>query len=148
MSEPKPLLSVLIATHNRRELLQRCLGTLAAQDEPPQSFEVVVADDGSTDGTAAMAEAFEAPFRLRVLPLERQRQPRTLNAAVAAAEGEIGLIRDDDVIAAPSLVSEHIRAHREDPMTIGVGKIVQQAPDRRDWYAETQARVTSLPARR
>lgn len=144
MSEQPPVLSVLIATHNRRELLHRCLGTLAAQDEAPQSFEVIVADDGSTDGTAAMAEAFEAPFRLRVLPLERQRQPRTLNAAVAAADGEIGLILDDDVIASPSLISEHIRAHREDPMAIGVGKIVQQAPDRRDWYAETQARVWNL----
>jgi GT2 family glycosyltransferase len=144
MSAPSPVLSVLIATHNRRELLRRCLGALAAQDQDPQSFEVVVADDGSDDGTAAMAETFEAPFGLRVLPLERGGQPRAFNAAVAAAAGEIGLILDDDVIASPGLVSAHVRAHREDPMTIGIGKIVQQPPDRRDWYAETQARIWNL----
>lgn len=144
MSEQPPLLSVLIATHNRRERLRRCLESLTAQDQDPRTFEVVVADDGSEDGTVAMTEAFEAPFELRVLPLERRRQPRTFNAALAAAHGEIGLILDDDVIASPALVSEHVRAHREDPMTIGVGKIVQQPPDRRDWYAETQARIWNL----
>lgn len=144
MSEQAPTLSVLIATHNRRQLLRRCLESLLVQDQDPETFEVIVADDGSDDGTAAMAEAFEAPFRLRVLALERQRQPRTLNAAIEAAEGEIGLILDDDVIAAPALISEHVRAHREEPMTIGIGKIVQQAPDRRDWYCETQARIWNL----
>ena len=123
-----PELSVLIATHNRRELLRRCLEALAAQDHDPERFEVVVADDGSSDGSAAMAAAFAAPFRIRVLGLERGGQPRTLNAALAAAAGEIGLILDDDVIASRSLVSEHVRAHCEEP-TIGVGKIVQQPPD-------------------
>ena len=143
MNGRAPELSVLIATHNRRELLRRCLEALAAQDHDPERFEVVVADDGSSDGSAAMAAAFAAPFRIRVLGLERGGQPRTLNAALAAAAGEIGLILDDDVIASRSLVSEHVRAHREEP-TIGVGKIVQQPPDFRDWYARTQARAWNL----
>ena len=139
-----PALSVLIATRNRRELLRRCLESLAAQSADPASFEAVVADDGSEDGSAEMAAAFDAPYRLRVLPLERGGQPRAQNAAIAAAEGEIGLILDDDVVASPSLIAEHIRAHGESPMTIGVGKILQHPPHRRDWFAETQARSWNL----
>ncbi len=58
MSEAKQIdLSVLIASHNRRELLGRCLKSLAAQTQDPATFEVIVADDGSSDGTAEMAEA-------------------------------------------------------------------------------------------
>ena len=41
-------LSVLIATHERREILGRCLDSLAAQTADPAAFEVIVADDGSS----------------------------------------------------------------------------------------------------
>ena len=66
-SATEPQLSIVIASHNRAELLRRCIDSLSRQDAEPASFEVIVADDGSDDGTAAMAEALRPPFRLRVL---------------------------------------------------------------------------------
>ena len=47
-----PALSVLVPTYNRRDALGRLLASLAGQTLPPSDFEVVVVDDGSTDGTA------------------------------------------------------------------------------------------------
>jgi glycosyltransferase involved in cell wall biosynthesis len=133
-------LSVIVASHNRRDLLRRCLESLSRQTQDPATFEVIVADDGSSDGTAEMAEAFEAPFRLRVLRLEKSGHAAAQNAALELAEGELCLLLDDDVIASPELVAAHIEGHRRSPMAIGVGALTQEPVAARDWYAHAYAR--------
>lgn len=52
-----PLVSVAIVTYNQRPFLQECLDSILAQDYRP--LEIVVADDGSTDGTHEMLRAYE-----------------------------------------------------------------------------------------
>ena len=133
-------LSVLIATRDRRDLLRRCLDSLGHQTQATASFEVIVADDGSSDGTAAMAQKLDTPFPLRVLRLEGRGQPSAQNAALGVAEGAVCLFLDDDVTASPELIAGHIDAHRENPVVVGVGSISQQPPDTRDWYAQMFAR--------
>jgi glycosyltransferase involved in cell wall biosynthesis len=137
---PSPALSILIASHNRRELLGRCLDALAAQSQDPTEFEVIVADDGSTDGTAEALKARQTPFELRVLRHQKAGKPVVLNAAIEAARGEVCLFIDDDVIASPRLVAEHLAAHRREPRTLGIGALVQQAPAHADPYADANAR--------
>lgn len=134
-----PEISVLIASHNRREILRRCLGTLNGQDQDPSTFEVVVADDGSDDGTAQIVEEFDAPYRLRILRRPKEGKAHALNAAIEAAEGPVCLCIDDDIVASPSLVSGHLEGYRKDPMTVGLGRITQEPPDARDWYAHAFA---------
>lgn len=136
----EPELSVVIATRNRRELLLRCLESLAAQTVDPARFEVIVADDGSEDGTAAAVESHAAKFSLRCLRLERGGQAAAQNQAVEASLGSVVLFLDDDVIAGGDLVRAHIAAHSEDPCIVGVGRLEQAPPRRRDWYARMFAR--------
>jgi glycosyltransferase involved in cell wall biosynthesis len=52
---PRPLLSIVIPTHDTRELTLRCLDSLFASPLP--GMEVIVVDDASGDGTAAAARA-------------------------------------------------------------------------------------------
>jgi glycosyltransferase involved in cell wall biosynthesis/peptidoglycan/xylan/chitin deacetylase (PgdA/CDA1 family) len=137
---PSPALSVLIATHNRREMLERCLEALAAQEIDPAEFEVVVADDGSTDDTAAALDRLSTPFELRVIGHGKAGKPVVLNAAIEAARGEVCLFIDDDVIASPRLIAEHLEAHRREPRTLGIGVLVQRQPVKPDPYAEANAR--------
>jgi peptidoglycan/xylan/chitin deacetylase (PgdA/CDA1 family)/GT2 family glycosyltransferase len=137
----EPELSVILATHDRRELLVRCLESLAAQEAAPGSFEVVVADDGSGDGTAATVEGMETPFRLRCLRLEKGGQAAAQNAVIAAAAGRIALILDDDVVAGPRLVAEHLAAHRGERRVLGVGRLEQGLPRRADYFAANFART-------
>ncbi len=137
---PTTELSIIIASHNRSELLRRCLDSLVGQTADPSAFETIVADDGSSDSTAAMVEGFESPFRLRVLRLEQGGKSAALNAAVQAADGAVCLFLDDDIIASPALVAEHLAAHRRDPTTLGIGGITQQPIDANDWYARAFAR--------
>jgi peptidoglycan/xylan/chitin deacetylase (PgdA/CDA1 family)/GT2 family glycosyltransferase len=137
----EPELSVIVATHNRRELLVRCIDSLVAQDADPGSFEVIVADDGSSDGTAEAIERLETPFRLRYLRLEKGGQAAAQNAAIAEAGGRVALILDDDVVAAPQLVSEHLAVHAGDRPVLGVGQLAQRPPRQRDYFAENFART-------
>jgi glycosyltransferase involved in cell wall biosynthesis len=138
--ELSPELSVVIATHNRQRMLRRCLDSLAAQTADPASFEVIVADDASSDGTAEMVESLATPFGLRVLRLSKHGQAGAQNAGIEAAAGTVCLTLDDDVIASPTLIAAHLAAHREDPRTIGVGALTQAPIDDRDWFAQSVSR--------
>jgi GT2 family glycosyltransferase/peptidoglycan/xylan/chitin deacetylase (PgdA/CDA1 family) len=134
---PQYELAVLIASHQRRERLRRCLDALAAQTLDPGDFEVIVADDASSDGTAAAVEAYAdtAPFRLRVLRLAKMGKPAALNEAIAACEARVCLFLDDDVIAAPQLLAEHLAAAQEHPRALALGKLIQRQPSDDDWFA-------------
>ena len=83
-----PLFSVLIAARNEAEALPNLLAALRAQTLAPAQFEVLLIDDHSTDGTAALvlAAAATVPFALRLLRLP----PGTTGkkAALAAAEAQ------------------------------------------------------------
>ena len=58
----EPLISVVIPTRNRKDLLQKTLEALDRQTGLTGPFEVVVADDGSTDGTADYLGSGCGPF--------------------------------------------------------------------------------------
>jgi GT2 family glycosyltransferase/peptidoglycan/xylan/chitin deacetylase (PgdA/CDA1 family) len=134
---PQYGLAVLIASHQRRERLRRCLDALAAQTLDPGDFEVIVADDASSDGTAAAVEAYAdtASFRLRVLRLAKMGKSAALNEAIAACEARVCLFLDDDVIASPQLLAEHLAAAREHPRALALGKMIQRQPSDDDWFA-------------
>ena len=139
MSSAEPGVSVLIATHNRRERLLRCLAALEAQDDDLSGFEVIVADDGSSDGTAETLKALETPLRLVTLSLDKGGKAAAVNAALARAAGRVCLFLDDDIIASPALVREHRAAYESDPRTIGIGPLEQKISPDADAYAKAHA---------
>jgi len=136
---PLPKLSAIVASHNRRELLERCLRALAQQTQNPADYEVIVADDGSSDGTAEMVEGLETPYRLRLLRREKAGQAAAQNAAIETATSAVCLFLDDDCIASPELVAAHIAAHESPADAIVIGNLAQEAPTARDWYAHAFA---------
>lgn len=96
-------LTVVIACRNEARNLPRLLADLNAQTY--LHFEVLVADDASTDGTAEVAERFPANFRLRVLRLadEPGNSPkkRALHAAIRRATGHLIVTTDGDCRVGP-----------------------------------------------
>jgi glycosyltransferase involved in cell wall biosynthesis len=109
VSEP-PLVSVIVPTRERRAALQRMLESLSRQTAAAETFEVIVAIDGSTDGTEEMLGSFEAPFALRRLSGPRRGRAAACNAAFALARGEIVIVLDDDMTVVPEFVERH-RCH-------------------------------------
>jgi glycosyltransferase involved in cell wall biosynthesis len=94
VSAPDPFFSVLVTAYNRAPIVSRCLDSCLQQSW--EDFEVVVVDDGSSDGTRAMLEARGDP-RLRVAGHERNRGISAARAtAVAHARGEWLVVVDSD----------------------------------------------------
>lgn len=91
-------LSVVIPTKDRAEALARTLDALEAQRADGASLEVVVVDNGSSDGTPAKVRAREADAQLPIHLLERPEggPAAARNAGVAAASGEVLLFLGDD----------------------------------------------------
>jgi GT2 family glycosyltransferase len=115
------LVSVIIPTHNRKFTLQRTLDALAGQTLSPRDMEVLVVSDGCTDGTAEMVHGYHAPFPLQVVEQTGEGPAAARNHGAALASGKLLLFLDDDVEAAPSLVENHVRAHRSRPNEVVIG---------------------------
>jgi glycosyltransferase involved in cell wall biosynthesis len=112
------LISVIIPTYNRSELLPRTLPALAAQQlDADLDYEVVFVDDGSTDDTPALiAAAAAASQHIRCLRIDHTGSPaRPRNVGVRAARGSIVVLLDDDVVPDPDLVQQHADFHRRHP---------------------------------
>jgi glycosyltransferase involved in cell wall biosynthesis/phospholipid N-methyltransferase len=96
-----PLVSILVPAFNEEEFLPALLErALAAPLPAGVETEILVVDDGSTDGTAAAAleMARRAPDRVRVLRHERNRgKGAAIRTALAEARGEFALIQDADL---------------------------------------------------
>jgi glycosyltransferase involved in cell wall biosynthesis len=107
------MISIVIATKDRALFLQRALESLAQQRNAPE-FEVVVADNGSTDGTPqVVADAIEiVPYHLRRIEAGRANRGLARNMGVLAAAGELVLFVDDDVWLPPHFIAAHVAEHR------------------------------------
>jgi GT2 family glycosyltransferase len=102
--------SVIIATRNRARLLEQTLEHLAAQQTAELSWEVIVVDNGSSDGTREVLERMCDQLPIVVLTESIPGKNRALNRAVAVARGKLLLFTDDDVIVDPQWMGEMQRA--------------------------------------
>lgn len=109
-----PVISVVIPTYNRSNLLGRTLEALAAQRFPVSEFEVIVADDGSCDDTRDVVRSFENRLRLRYFyqPDEGFRAGTARNEGARRAEAPVLLFLDTGMLAGTSFIAAHHEAHR------------------------------------
>jgi cellulose synthase/poly-beta-1,6-N-acetylglucosamine synthase-like glycosyltransferase len=87
-----PRVSVIVAARNEGRRLTARIDNLLACDYPANRLQIIVASDGSTDGTAAVLEPFGS--RVELLDLPARGKPAALNAAVARARHEILVFTD------------------------------------------------------
>jgi len=119
----KPELSVVIPTYNRLEILPEVLDAVEAQENAPE-FEVVIVDDGSSDGTAALLGARRFGRPTKVLYQENKGPAAARNAGVAAAGGRWVAFLGDDTVPAPGWLAFHreaIRSRGDDPLLAVIG---------------------------
>ncbi|MFE9904052.1 glycosyltransferase [Streptomyces achromogenes] len=111
--ETTPRLSVVIPTYNRESLLDRTLGSLARQDVPVPDFEVVVADDGSSDGTAELVRSYADRLRVRYHFQEDLgfRVAAARNGGARLATAPVLAFLDTGMVVGPQWVRAHLDAH-------------------------------------
>lgn len=127
------LVSAVLVSWNRREQLRAALDSLFAQNYP--ELEVLVADNGSTDGTSEML-ASDYAGRVTVLPMGRNVGPAVArNAAVAAARGTYLLFMDSDaVLLTPKAIANLVaQLEREARLAAVTGVIYLDRECRNVW---------------
>ncbi len=103
------LVSVVIPTRNRRDLLQETLASIVAQTHG--DWEAIVVDDGSSDGTAEMVLALsENEKRIRLVRRVGSRfgAPAARNQGVTAARGDYVIFLDSDDLLAPTCLEKRL----------------------------------------
>ncbi len=103
-----PNISVIVTTYNRPDALALVLKALAAQTTK-QHFEVIIADDGSTNSTAELIKEFRSPYSLQHIWQEDKgfRAAMARNRAVIAATGHYLIFLDGDSIPRTDFIAKH-----------------------------------------
>ncbi|MDH2432985.1 glycosyltransferase family 2 protein [Pokkaliibacter sp. MBI-7] len=88
-------ISIIVAAHNEERHIEGKIKSLLEQDYLPSARQIIIASDGSTDDTVALARTFNHPDIL-VLDLPRQGKQAALNTAVQYASGDVLVFTDAD----------------------------------------------------
>ncbi|MGI4758812.1 MAG: glycosyltransferase family 2 protein [Janthinobacterium lividum] len=109
------LLTVIVCTFNRKQILQLCLSALETQTY--RDFEVVVVDDGSTDATMTMLAEYQqtSALTIRFFSQNNSGPARARNLALEHTHTPFALLLGDDIISTPKLVETHLHFHLMNP---------------------------------
>jgi glycosyltransferase involved in cell wall biosynthesis len=111
-----PRISVLIATHDRPELLRACLASFAEQTLDRSEFEVVLVDDGSRDPVLpGVVDELAGQLQLVGVRIRHAGRAAAKNLAVMLARAPVVLFFDDDDRAAPDYLERHLAGHDARP---------------------------------
>lgn len=111
------LLSVIIPTYNRKNILKKCLAAVLRQSCPSKDYEVIIVDDGSTDATGGLVDCMinQSPGLIRYFRQDNKGPAAARNLGIRQACGKIILFLGDDIIATPNLLEEHLKMHDKYP---------------------------------
>jgi len=111
-SRPTPALAAIVCTFNRSGLLRGMLESLTTQTLSASAFEVVVVDDGSSDDTPQVVDAFKDRLPLQSVRQRHAGLASAKNHGLFRTRSPLVLFLDDDDVADSGLLEQHVIAHR------------------------------------
>lgn len=120
--------SIVIPTYNRKPILTKCLTALETQTYKG-SYEVVVVDDGSTDGTVEWLQTNADQFpHVRLLTQDHQGPAAARNLGVRSAQGDTIIFIDSDLVVLDQFIHHHHQAlQTAPPKTFTYGRVINTA---------------------
>ncbi len=124
-------LSIVVPVYNVETYLAKCLDSLIMHD--PENYEIIIVNDGSTDGSGALAESYRLryPSLITVITTENQGLGAARDTGLERASGEFVLFVDSDDYLAPGAVEE-ILSHLGDGFDLCIFDSVSVTPDGRE----------------
>jgi glycosyltransferase involved in cell wall biosynthesis len=126
-----PLVSILIANYNYERFIGESLDSVLRQTY--DYFEIVICDDGSTDGSVKAIESYaKRDNRVRLLQQTNRGHGAALNRAFAACRGEVICLLDSDDLFLPEKVERVVSQFRNEPYAgIAVHRVIRVNENRR-----------------
>lgn len=126
--DAEPTVTLIIAAHNEERCLWTKLENTLALDYPRQRLEIVVASDGSTDGTAAVAEAFrDRGVTLRAFP--RSGKTGVQNLVARTAAGDVLVFSDANALYRPDALRKLVRNFADPSIACVSGQLTYERAD-------------------
>jgi len=133
------VISVVICTYNRQEMLKGCLKSLFEQDCDLSKFEVIVIDNNSTDETHMVAQLYETHSNFRYVLETKQGLGYARNRGLTEAQGQYVAYIDDDVQLPPGclrVVLELITTTQPSPHCLGGPILPFYTTPKPDWFKD------------
>jgi lipopolysaccharide biosynthesis glycosyltransferase/GT2 family glycosyltransferase len=125
------LVSVVIPVYNRKNFIRKCLESVLNQEFKGE-YEVIVVDDGSTDGTVEIIKEFSSRVKLYLSPTN-QGVSCARNQGVRLSQGKFVAMIDSDCIAYPDWLTELIKPFEQDKNIMIVGGRVTDIVSNNYW---------------
>lgn len=137
-------ISIVIPTRDHREMLLRLLNSITRQTFSTELIEVIVVDDGSSDGTLDFLRTVHVPFDLQIVHNENQGPPAARNAGLAIAHAPIVAFMDDDVVLRADCLERASAYFSDERVGIVETTLLIEGNERAlQLYAHTQGFVTA-----
>lgn len=129
------VISIVIPTYNRKNLLERCLDSLFYQNYPKDKYEIIVVDDGSCDETSTYLSFLSKSFEnLKYIRQDNSGHSVARKAGFLKAKGEIIASLDDDCIPCEGWISTIVDEFENHPnLSICCGKILNPTDTKYAW---------------
>jgi glycosyltransferase involved in cell wall biosynthesis len=142
-----PYVSIIIPTYNRKVTLLKCLKSLESQSYPLDEFEVIVVDDGSSDGTFQLVEEYSKKSRIKIKIIAQKNAGPGLarNLGVQNSAGDILGFTEDDISIGPKWIANAVQYFSSDDVDGLEGKTLEQDTDESLRAFEKEYRIGFLP---
>ena len=119
------MISVIIATRDRAQLLEAALDALCGQRFPGSPFEILIVDNASVDATPGVVAAAARRSSVPVIYLTESRSGKShaLNTAITHARGDLLVFTDDDVLPSPGWLAAYAQAFAQTGADYAAGRI-------------------------
>ena len=123
--------SIIIPVHNGSQYLEKCLSSIARSSY--RSYEIIVADDGSTDNSAQIARKYGA----KVIRLSHQSGPAAArNRGAEEAKGNILFFVDSDIVIKKETVARVVRDFDENPDVVAIFGSYDESPEEQNFFSQ------------
>ena len=112
------LVSIIVPVYNCKPYLEDCIQSVLAQDYG--NLELLLIDDGSTDGSGQICDQYAYYDKLRVIHQKNQGVSATRNTGIRLASGDLILFLDSDDTIEPSMVSTMVAGSTITRTTAGI----------------------------
>jgi len=139
--------SIVVATYNRKDKLKKCLNALENQTYPKEDYEIIIVDDGSTDGTYEFLKEKQKEIKnLRIFRQNNKGPAAARNLGVKNAKGEIIFFTDDDVIVPNNWIEEFLKVFEKYPEVVAVGGYIEASEEmiKKNIFAKYESYMSRL----